>query len=94
MPLAATSINLNGTEVSIAPLENIDFARLETKNSAEIDKLLNCCKTHGFFYLDLRGTESANQFLADKMDMLRFMETYFDQPLEVKMGDRTSVTHG
>jgi hypothetical protein len=27
--------------------------------------------------------------------VLRFMETYFDQPLDVKMkDDRTSVTHG
>ena len=81
--------------IDIAPLETVDFSRLLSKGSAEIAKLLHCCVTHGFFYLDLQGTESARQLLSYKEDVFRFMETYFNQPLDVKMkDDRSSVTDG
>jgi hypothetical protein len=89
-----TTTILNRNDVSIAPFKTIDFASLESKDPAEISKLLQCGETHGFFYLDFQGTESARQFLADKMDVLRFMATYFNQPLDVKMNDRVSLTHG
>lgn len=93
--LSPTSAVLHGQEVNIAPLETIDFARLESKDPLEISRLLRCCETHGFFYLDLQGTDPARQVILDEKDVLRFMENYFDQPLEVKMkDDRASVTHG
>jgi isopenicillin N synthase-like dioxygenase len=94
-PPPATSVIVHGREVNVAPLETIDFANLASRDPAEISRLLRCCQTHGFFYLDLQGTDSARQVISDEKDILRFMETYFDQPLDVKMKeDRTSVTHG
>ena len=92
-PLLTTTV-LNGDNISLAPLKTINFSRLECKDLSEISKLLECGETHGFFYLDLLGTSSGLQFLADKMDVLRFMESYFDQPLGVKMNDRASAIHG
>ena len=92
-PLLTTTA-LNEEDISLASLETINFSRLESKDTAETSRLLQCGQTHGFFYLDFQRTDSTRQFLADKMDILRFMETYFDQPLEVKMNDRASLTHG
>ena len=90
-----TSTILHGEEVRIAPLETIDFARLASKDPFEISRLFGCCQTHVFFYLDLQGTDSARQVISDEKDVLRFMENYFDQPLEAKMrDDRASMTHG
>jgi isopenicillin N synthase-like dioxygenase len=93
--LPPTSAILHGQEVNIAPLETIDFARLAAKDPLEVSRLLRCCVTHGFFYLDLQGNDPARQVISDEKDVLRFMESYFDQPLEVKMkDDRASYTHG
>ena len=90
-----TSSILHGQQVRIAPLETIDFARLASKDPLETSRLLRCCQTHGFFYLDLQGTDSTRQVISDEKDVLKFMENYFDQPLEAKMkDDRASVTHG
>jgi hypothetical protein len=82
--MSLTSTVLHGHEVSVAPLETIDFARLASKDPFEISRLLRCCETHGFFYLDLQGTDSARQVISDEKDVLRFMETYFDQPQDEK----------
>jgi len=89
-----TSSNvLDGREVKIAPLETIDFARLAANDPIEVSRLHRCCETHGFFYLYLQGTEAGQQVLSDEKDVLRVMETYFDQPLDVKMKDqRVAVT--
>jgi isopenicillin N synthase-like dioxygenase len=82
------------SSLSIAPLETVDFSRLVTRDEAEISKLLVSCQTHGFFYLDLQNAES-RPLLEDAQHMVRIMENYFAQPLEVKMkDDRQSLTLG
>ena len=82
------------SSLSIAPLETVDFSRLVTRDEAEISKLLASCQTHGFFYLDLQNAES-RPILEDAQHVVRIMENYFAQPLEVKMkDDRQSLTLG
>ena len=86
---------VDGTTVEIAPLETIDFASLVRKDPGEIAKLLKSSQTHGFFYVDLQN-DATNQILTDLQGILRVVERYFDQPLEVKMKDDRwpSQTHG
>ncbi|KAF7329497.1 Gibberellin 20 oxidase 1 [Mycena kentingensis (nom. inval.)] len=82
-------------DLPIAPLETIDFVALEQKDPVEVEKLLSACQTQGFFYLALEGNPESARVVADKEDVLRVMEKYFAQPLEVKMqDDRGSVTDG
>lgn len=93
--MAAASVPLSIPDVPIAPLKTIDFVRLEARDPVEVAKLLHSCQTHGFFYLALKGNEKSAQVVKDKENVLRVMEEYFDQPLDVKMKDyRGSVTDG
>jgi isopenicillin N synthase-like dioxygenase len=91
--LSGTS-EFDDNDLNIAALETIDFSRLATKDADEIDKLLKCCESDGFFYLNLQN-EPTHQILIDLQAILRVMQKYFAQPLETKMrDDRRSNTHG
>jgi isopenicillin N synthase-like dioxygenase len=79
--------------IPIAPLPVINFDDLLSGSHTEIVRLVDICKTLGFFYLNLTG--AAQTALDNSRDAFRFMEEYFDQPLQVKLRDaRLSVTHG
>lgn len=79
--------------ILVAPLETISYDKLLAGESTEVERLLNNCKSLGFFYLDLRG--AAKDVLDNSQDAFKLMEEYFDQPLDVKLRDvRHSVTHG
>jgi len=58
--------------------------RLQGGDAAENAKLLEACRTYGFFYLDL---SSSSELLADWEALLHFAEQYFAQPLDDKMKD-------
>ncbi|KAI0638938.1 2OG-Fe-II oxygenase family oxidoreductase [Trametes polyzona] len=82
-------------EVPVAPLATVDLGRLIARDADEVAKLLEVCKTHGFFYLDLQTCEPGRQIVEAEQGLLRFMENYFAQPAEVKLkDDRKSFTHG
>ncbi|KAG9764882.1 hypothetical protein KCU73_g752, partial [Aureobasidium melanogenum] len=67
------------------------LARLKAGEAAEHQRLLEACQSHGFFALDIH--ESGVEI--DYASLLRFMKTYFAQPLATKMADaRFSDTHG
>jgi isopenicillin N synthase-like dioxygenase len=79
--------------IPVAPLEVIYYDKLLSGSPSEIGKLVDICKSLGFFYLNLTG--AAQSVLDGSRDAFQFMEGYFDQPLEVKLRDiRQSVTHG
>lgn len=81
-------------QLAVAPLPTVDFSQLLSQDPSETNNLLTACRTHGFFYLDLRGNDT-KRVLEDWKKVLLVMEKYFDQPLEVKMrDDRQSDTHG
>jgi isopenicillin N synthase-like dioxygenase len=80
-------------EIPIADLEIISYDKLLEADSQEIGRLVENCKSLGFFYLNLTGT--AQCVLNDSNSVFRVMEEYFDQPLSAKLEDvRHSVTHG
>ena len=64
------------------PTIHLDLLRAES--DAESKNLLNTCRSHGFFYLDLTSDPELCELW---QEMLRNMEQYFKQPLEVKMQD-------
>lgn len=80
-------------EIPIATLPTIHYDKLLSNDPVEIENLLSISKSLGFFYLDLTG--EARPVLENSQNAFKFMEKYFDQPLEVKLRDlRHSVTHG
>jgi hypothetical protein len=85
---------IQGKRIDVAPLETIDYARLEASEPAEIAKLLKACHMPGFFYLDVQGA-ATREVLVDLQSVLGITEKYFEQPLEVKMKEyRESVERG
>jgi isopenicillin N synthase-like dioxygenase len=64
------------------PTIHLDLLRAE--NATESRNLLNACRSHGFFYLDLTSDPELCKLWGK---MLEIMEQYFKQPLAVKMQD-------
>ncbi|KAH8807262.1 hypothetical protein F5884DRAFT_880143 [Xylogone sp. PMI_703] len=93
MMATQTVLTSNYENIHIAPLPVISYDELLSGNNTEITKLVDICKSLGFFYLNLTG--NAQPVLDNSHSAFQFMEAYFDQPLDVKMHDiRQSVTHG
>lgn len=78
---------IHGTKIDVAPLQTIDLARLATRESGEVQKLLRAAQSPGFFYLDLRNDLSTKELLLDLPAVYAISEKYFEQPHEVKMND-------
>jgi isopenicillin N synthase-like dioxygenase len=64
------------------PIIHLDLLRAE--NVTESRNLLNACRTHGFFHLDLTSDPELCRLWEE---MLGIMEHYFKQSFEVKMQD-------
>ncbi len=87
-------VQYQGKQAPVCPLETVDFSRLLSQEPEEVEKLHRCCKTHGFFYLDLQGLDG-RRILDDEQQLLRVMRNFFDQPDETKMGFRHPLqSHG
>lgn len=88
-----TEILSNNKKIKIAQVPVIDYDKLLSGNQTEISRLVDICQSLGFFYLNLNG--NGQSLLDDSRNAFKFMEKYFDQPLDVKLQDtRQSVTHG
>lgn len=73
-------------------LPTICLDLLRAEDDEESKKLLNACRSYGFFYLDLT---SDRELCKRWEDMLVRMKQYFEQPLEIKMQDaRGSDNYG
>ena len=77
------TVQWNGSEVPVYPMQTIDFSRLLSQEPEELEKLLKCCQDEGFFYIDLQGIDG-RRFLDDQQETLKLMNKFFDSPLEVK----------
>lgn len=77
------TVEWQGKNVPVYPMQTIDFGRVLSQEPAEVDKLLRCCQTEGFFYLDLKGLDG-RRFLDDQQKTLELMHRYFESPLEAK----------
>jgi len=81
--------------VQSAPLATIRFRQLTNKDPEEVGKLLRSCEKHGFFYLDLENDVGICRIASAMQDLLRLMESYFNQPRELKIRDNVgSMTFG
>jgi isopenicillin N synthase-like dioxygenase len=77
------TVQWSGKQVPVYSMQTIDFSRLLSQEPDEIEKLLKCCQTEGFFYIDLQGIDG-RRFLDDQQETLKLMNKFFDSPLEVK----------
>jgi isopenicillin N synthase-like dioxygenase len=82
-------------EVKPFPLLTLSTIRLDhlrCGSPSESEKLLEACRTQGFFYLDI----SSDDALCRQWDeMIAAMKDYFEQPLNIKMQDaRQSDNYG
>ncbi|KAH7371054.1 hypothetical protein BKA66DRAFT_536042 [Pyrenochaeta sp. MPI-SDFR-AT-0127] len=76
--------DINGTPVDESNLPTVRLDQLRAGNNAESKKLLEACRIHGFFYLDLT---SDPKLCNDWEELLAIMKQYFNQPLDIKMQD-------
>ncbi|CAN9257882.1 unnamed protein product [Alternaria alternata] len=76
-------VEWNGKQVPVYPMETIDFSAILSQEPAELEKLLQCCKEQGFFYLDLNNVDG-RRFIDDHQELLKLMHRFFESPLEVK----------
>jgi len=73
----------NGKDVPVYPMQTVDFSQLLSQEPEEIEKLVKCCQTEGFFYIDLQGIDG-RRMLDDQQETLKLMNRFFDSPLDVK----------
>ncbi|OAA68502.1 2OG-Fe(II) oxygenase superfamily protein [Niveomyces insectorum RCEF 264] len=77
------TVDWYGTTVPVYDMVTIDFGKILSAEEEEVDRLLRCCQTEGFFYLDLRGLDG-RRFLEDQQETLALMHRFFASPLEAK----------
>lgn len=77
------AVDWNGKKVPVYDMQTIDFSRLLSQEPSEIQKLVHCCQTEGFFYIDLQGIDG-RRMLDDQQETLKLMHRFFESPLEVK----------
>jgi len=81
------------SDVAIASLPVLDFGKLSFGNDVEITRLVETCKSLGFFYLKLNG--DCQSPLENSRNAFQIMGEYFDQLIDIRMRDiRESDTHG
>jgi isopenicillin N synthase-like dioxygenase len=76
-------VQWNGKDVPVYHMETVSFERLLSQEPAEIEKLVNCCNTVGFFYIDLQGIDG-RRVLEDQRQTLDLMHRFFGSPIEAK----------
>lgn len=77
------TVQWSGKNVPVYPMETISFSRLLSQEPAEVETLLKCCQTEGFFYLDLQGIDG-RRFLDDQQQTLDLMHRFFGRSLKEK----------
>ena len=71
-------------DVPTAPIARISHSKLLANDASECASVLEACRTHGFFYLDLTETESGSRLLDESEELLQLSYAAFDHPLETK----------
>ena len=68
-----------------AKLQTVSLEKLLDQDSLEQDRLLEACKSRGFFYLDLTGCESGETILHDAENLCHVADKTYALPLEEKL---------
>ena len=71
-------------DVPTAPLLRLSLEKLLAHDDVEFRRFCDVCEHIGFFYLDLRGTETGNLMLVDSDHLFQVGEELFDLTLEEK----------
>jgi isopenicillin N synthase-like dioxygenase len=71
-------------DIPTAPLLRLSLEKLLAHDEVEIRRFCDACEDIGFFYLDLRGTETGHSMLTDCDQLFRVGEALFDLTLEEK----------
>lgn len=77
------TVPYQGKDVPVYDLETIDYSKLLSSETDEIDRMLKCCRDEGFFYLDLRGIEGVRT-LDDHQTLLELFRRFCSAPHEAK----------
>lgn len=77
------TVQWNGKTVPVYPMQTFDFSRLLSQEPAELERLVRCCQTEGYFYIDLEGIDG-RRFLEDQQETLKLMHRFFEAPQEAK----------
>jgi len=75
-------------EFKTVNLETISLSKLLAEDAKEQDRVFEACKTRGFFYLELGGSESGETILKGADDICSMAEEFFKSPLEEKIAQR------
>lgn len=68
----------------LAPIARISQEKLLKNDAEEAERVLEACRTHGFFYLDLTDNDDGQNLLKESEDLLRLAYRAFDSPAEEK----------
>jgi isopenicillin N synthase-like dioxygenase len=71
-------------DVPTAPIASASLSKLLADDDAEAGKVLEACRTHGFFYLDMRGCPEGEALLDESEQLLQLATETFNRPLEEK----------
>ncbi|PGG97401.1 hypothetical protein AJ79_09213 [Helicocarpus griseus UAMH5409] len=82
--MATNSAAAHDQYIISSSLPTLRLDLLRAGDNAESKKLLDACRTYGFFYLDLTSDSTLCQYWEK---ILAVMKQYFEQPLEVKIQD-------
>lgn len=74
----------NEKDILSTTLPTLHLDLLRADDGPERKRLLEACRVHGFFYLDLTSDPALCSLWEE---LLALSAQYFDQPLEVKMQD-------
>jgi isopenicillin N synthase-like dioxygenase len=67
-----------------APMASASLSRLLAKDATECRKVLEACRTHGFFYLDMRDASEGKTLLDESEQLLQLATQVFQRPLDEK----------
>jgi isopenicillin N synthase-like dioxygenase len=68
----------------LAPIARISHQKLLQSDRTETARVLEACRTHGFFYLDLTEDDTGRTLLEYSEDLLSLAYRSFDRPVEEK----------
>lgn len=67
-----------------APIARISYAKLLNHDTTESQKVVEACKLHGFFYLDMRDDADGQAFLERTESIMELATEFFSLPLRDK----------
>jgi isopenicillin N synthase-like dioxygenase len=70
--------------VHTAPIASVSLSKLLANDNGEGQKVLEACRTHGFFYLDMRDCSEGQALLDESEQLLQLATRAFQPPLEEK----------